>query len=222
MSLFGETQIAKLLIDTGADVSAKDCYGNTALHISASHENIGIVKALLDAGADVNAVNNNGDPVLHHAMSDGPECVKFLIDHGANIHLKGEGGDTLLHRAAQSSSDLVRDLVKGGADLEATNDEGATALHCAAAWGETASMQIIIERGANVKATNNDGETVLHIVAGNPSLRSGRDSGTKAKLLIDAGADIHAKAKSSKTPLDYAVDCEGKAVEKVLREMGAA
>jgi ankyrin repeat protein len=83
-------------------------------------------------------------------------------------------------------------------------------------------MQIIIESGANFNAANNDGETVLHIVAGNPSLRSGRDSGTKAKLLIDAGADIHAKSKSSKTPLAYAVGCECKAVEKVLRETGAA
>ncbi|EWZ85177.1 hypothetical protein FOWG_11687 [Fusarium oxysporum f. sp. lycopersici MN25] len=204
---FGDEKSVQLLIDAGSNVSARSYDGVTPLHNTSAGGNVRITEMLLKAGANVESRNIDEETPLHVVRWGG--CL-------------GEGGDTLLHRAAQSSSELVRDLVKGGIDLEATNDEGATALHCAAAWGETASMQIIIESGANFNAANNDGETVLHIVAGNPSLRSGRDSGTKAKLLIDAGADIHAKAKSSETPLAYAVDCEGKAVEKVLREMGAA
>ena len=39
--------------------------------------------------------------------------------------------------------------------------------------------------------------------------------------MIEAGADIHAKEKSGKTPLVHAVDCENDAVEKVLRSLGS-
>jgi ankyrin repeat protein len=81
---------------------------------------------------------------------------------------------------------------------------------------------MLVESGADVNTANNDGETALHLVAGNPSapyLGSGCDSDEKAKALIHAGADIEAKAKSGKTPLDYAVDSGRETVEKVLREM---
>ena len=48
---FGQTEIVELLLDRGADIEAKDRYGNTALIRTAFTDDIEIVKLLLDRGA---------------------------------------------------------------------------------------------------------------------------------------------------------------------------
>jgi ankyrin repeat protein len=52
----GNFEIAKLLIDNGANVNAKSRYGGTALMEAAHFCQIDILKLLLERGADVNAV----------------------------------------------------------------------------------------------------------------------------------------------------------------------
>jgi FOG: Ankyrin repeat len=77
-------QIAKLLLDNGANVNAADLSGNTSL-IKASlcrHENI--VRLLLQRGADVNVVNNDGKAALDIAQERGyHNIVRLLHQHGA-------------------------------------------------------------------------------------------------------------------------------------------
>jgi len=54
--------IVKYLLEAGAEVDAKDSFGNTALH-RAVFESEGrgeVIKALLDAGADQYVKNNYG------------------------------------------------------------------------------------------------------------------------------------------------------------------
>ena len=54
-------------------------------------------------------------------------------------------------------------------------------------------------------------KTPLHYVAyeGNPS---------EAKLLIDYGADVHAKSRDGKTPLDVAIDEKNEDVINFLKQ----
>ena len=56
----------RALVDAGADVDAKNDYGDTPLHLAASgNENLAMIQALVDAGADVHAKNNHGSTPLH-------------------------------------------------------------------------------------------------------------------------------------------------------------
>jgi len=57
---FGKTEIAKELIDAGADLSLKNNDGSTALHSAAFFCRVEIVKLLLDAKVDKSLLNNYG------------------------------------------------------------------------------------------------------------------------------------------------------------------
>lgn len=55
----------------------------------------------------------------------------------------------------------------------------------------------LVASGANVNARGLDDDTPLHDAASNGNIRL-------VKLLVERGADIHAKNKKGKTPVDVA------------------
>jgi ankyrin repeat protein len=77
-SLGNRLETVKLLLKRGADVTIKNNFGNTALHLAAcngaSNE---LLQVLIHAGGDVNAVNNDGKSVVDIAYKC-PETEVFL------------------------------------------------------------------------------------------------------------------------------------------------
>jgi ankyrin repeat protein len=66
----GHTEIAKLLIEKGAGVNAKDKYNeNTPLHMAVQEGYTEIAKLLIEKGADVNTLNKDGNTPLHIAIN---------------------------------------------------------------------------------------------------------------------------------------------------------
>jgi hypothetical protein len=59
-ALFGRTEIAKLLLDAGADIGIQNNDGSTALHVAAFFCHPEIVKMLLKKGADKSIKNKYG------------------------------------------------------------------------------------------------------------------------------------------------------------------
>jgi ankyrin repeat protein len=57
---FGKNKIAQVLIDAGADLTAKNNDGATALHTAAFFCRVEVVQSLIDAKADKTAKNNFG------------------------------------------------------------------------------------------------------------------------------------------------------------------
>ena len=84
---YNHIEIAKLLLERGADVRAKNNRGETPLHWA---KNVETAKLLLDRGADVNAKNNMGDTPLHLAKN--VEIAKLLIEKGADVEAKDKYG----------------------------------------------------------------------------------------------------------------------------------
>jgi ankyrin repeat protein len=55
----------KYLKSVGADIHAKNNYGETPLHFASRNGHLEVVKYLKSVGADINAKNNNSWTPLH-------------------------------------------------------------------------------------------------------------------------------------------------------------
>jgi uncharacterized protein len=76
----GHVDVALLLIDAGADVSAPDTRGHTPFHIAAEKGYVPVVKALLARGADAHAVDAEDRTPLSRAVTQKQTEVIDLIN----------------------------------------------------------------------------------------------------------------------------------------------
>jgi hypothetical protein len=68
-AVFGKTEIARALIEAGADVNFKNNDGSTALHSAAFLCRLEIVEMLLENGADKELLNNYGSTALQSVLA---------------------------------------------------------------------------------------------------------------------------------------------------------
>ena len=77
--VFGKSEVAKLLIEAGADVNLQNNEGSTALHSAAFLCRMDIVEILLENGADKELLNNYGSTPLQSVLPPFAD-VKFIYD----------------------------------------------------------------------------------------------------------------------------------------------
>jgi ankyrin repeat protein len=226
------TPLARLLIQRGADIEAKDSIASaTLLHTAAKYNNCGIAALLLthQNSPDVNAADKYGRTPLHYASKHGREIIELLIAHGAAVDSRDDIGRTPLHWAIHGRNyELVPTLLAHGADGGSRNNFGETLLHRhASAWFENSSQhhkvaKLLLEHGALVNATDEGGLTPLHWVWINrPAWNNGF---TMAKFLLENGADVNAISNRGLSPLQYALSAsqyDRGAMVALLLEHGA-
>jgi len=78
-SLFGQTEIAKILIDSGADINIQNNDGSTALHVAAFFCRPEIVKMLLEKKAD-KAIRNNFSSTAYESVAGSFSDVKSTYE----------------------------------------------------------------------------------------------------------------------------------------------
>jgi ankyrin repeat protein len=113
-------EVARLLLDAGADVNARAACGTTPLMEAVSCYQSDVVRLLLSRGADPNARNDRGWTPLHCAVNSGtiePDAVRGLPEYGADVNARAKDGITPLGRARQArrSPTRVTLLRKAGA-----------------------------------------------------------------------------------------------------------
>lgn len=188
--------IAKMLLENGADANAVDNSGSTSLHDAASFLGTEkIVKLLLNHGANVDTKNNSGfTPVMHAVFEDNVKVLEMLIAVGANVDA---GNDyTPLHVAASQSKNLktLKLLIDAGADLEVKDKNGKTPLNWAVKKENIDTINVLIDAGANVNAISSRGTTLHQATAVSNNINI-------YKLLLKAGADVNARNEHDYSPL---------------------
>jgi hypothetical protein len=125
---YNHPELAKGLIEGGADLNAQDKYKRTPLHLAAMEGHTELAKMLIDAGADVNAENSDKRTPLHYAAMEGhTELAKRLIDAGADVNAKDSAKWTPLHRATfWDYTELAKGLIDAGADVNAEDKDKKT------------------------------------------------------------------------------------------------
>jgi ankyrin repeat protein len=120
-------EVAKILVDRGADLDAKSINGDSALAYAVRGGNAEAVRFLIDAGADVNTRDFDGRSLF--PSSKKAEITRILIDAGLDPKDSSSNGVTPLHSAAVSSPpDLLKVLIDAGADVNAVDGHGDTPL----------------------------------------------------------------------------------------------
>ena len=122
----GIPEIARLLIERGADITSRDINRRTPLHLASSWVSASAATLLFHHKLDVN-------PQYDRGMSEQKvEIVGLLIDHGADVAAQDVAHSTPLHLAAfWGSVDTVQLLVEHGADVTAQDQSNKTPLHLA-------------------------------------------------------------------------------------------
>ena len=181
------------------------------LHLAVDAGDFDGAQKLIVQGADVNATNDIYETPLHRAAETGRLALAtLLLDNGAGLETHEINGETPLHKAAiHDRFAVMRVLVERGADVNALDGGDGTPLLYAA--GNAKSVAFLIENGADVNAAGETGNSILHAVAANGSVEV-------AKTLVAHGANLYATNEEAKTPLDHAVEFNGREMARFLEQ----
>lgn len=139
------TEIAHLLIESGADVNAVDSSKRTPLHLCVERDLPDLVAPLRKAGAAPDERDSTGWTPLHHAGAKNRVAVAAaLIENGANVNARSERGGTPLHEAAASGSgEIVQLFLDRGVDQTVVASDGVTALDVAVKFENQAAIALL-------------------------------------------------------------------------------
>ncbi|MFV0948803.1 ankyrin repeat domain-containing protein, partial [Wolbachia endosymbiont of Nasonia giraulti] len=221
----GNTEVAKYLIDNGANLNIQDnpyrqtakyAYSKTPLHYAIESGNTEIVKYLIDRGANPNIQDAYSETPLYSAIYSGnTEIVKYLLDHNADPNSKGFYTFPLLAAIKLGHAEIVKSLVEHGADLGIKNTSAQTLLHYAIELKHTEIAKYLIDRGIDVDTRDiSSGKSPLHFAMHMKDMEV-------VKYLIEHNADIDIQNSYGLTLLHLAVDLGNKKMIEQLVEKGA-
>lgn len=167
-------EVAKALIQYGANVNAVDKYGETALH---RVHGPNIAKLLILHGADINAINHNGHVPLYYARGrmfkylikagasmygilyhSSPYKLKYMIQHGYDVNTSSDDWTTPLHIVNTASKACI--LLEAGASVSARDLTGRTPVLTAK---NVKILQLLLKYGASLCDTDDKGRNILHL-----------------------------------------------------------
>ena len=212
----GDAYTLKLLLDTGADIQARDGNGDDAMDLACERGSHKAAKVLTKMGWKEDTTRNGGLPPLVSAATNGfKECCQILLENKVNVDAIGPQQLTALYCAAFNNGiDLCRLLLQYGADVNYC--QGSDPILTESIWkGNLELVKLLTEGGrANVNATGHGGWT---------SLQAASSMGHTAivRYLIEAGADPNHADEDCITPLISASAAKSTAAIRLLIDGGA-
>ncbi|GLV39526.1 pyrexia [Carabus blaptoides fortunei] len=174
----------RVLVESGADLTKVDEWGNTVLHLAARHACAESLTLFLQLNNDlINIVNRDGETAFDVIPYDNPFMNNERIDS------------------------TIRVLVESGADLTKVDTWGNTVLHVAARSACAESLTLILQRNKDlIDIKNEDGKTALHVLGNNCNIYISKKifAAVKktARVLIMNGMSLDTRDNNGCTPLD--------------------
>lgn len=85
----GNLDLARALLERGANAAVKTADGRSALHLAAWRGDVDLIKLLLAKGVLVDVKDREGRTALWKAVANGqPEAIKLLLESGATIRIQ--------------------------------------------------------------------------------------------------------------------------------------
>jgi ankyrin repeat protein len=190
------------------------------MHASANGA-LDVCKILTEAGADVTLRDTTDlaeDSFLRSARKGHQLVSSFLIECGVSANTctsRGTNGIwSTLSRKFNSAANVAHLHSLGVSVVCIDKGSGSSTLHRAAKFGQTESLDLLVQNGADLFLADGAGMTPLHVAA------AAGYHGT-AKALADLGSNIHARDKKGRTSLHYAARIMNRYAVEVLVQAGA-
>uniref|UniRef100_A0A8D0TC34 Ankyrin repeat and sterile alpha motif domain containing 1B n=1 Tax=Sus scrofa TaxID=9823 RepID=A0A8D0TC34_PIG len=169
-------------------------------------------------GPNVNCTDSSGYTALHHAALNGhKDIVLKLLQYEASTNVADNKGYFPIHLAAwKGDVEIVKILIHHGPShsrVNEQNNENETALHCAAQYGHSEVVAVLLEELTDPTIRNSKLETPLDLAALYGRLRV-------VKMIISAHPNLMSCNTRKHTPLHLAARNGHKAVVEVLLEAG--
>ena len=185
----GHLEIARALIEKGADINAKNSAGLTAL-VYCFENMVNANPRPMPAAGFPGIPGKKVPPQVQWKKETGHLGIaKILMVKGADVLVKNDYNETMLHLAAKKGqTELCKLLCDRGVEIEAKNrGYGHTAMHIAAIENHPDIVEALAERGANVNVKNVVGWTPLIWAAARGNIDA-------VKVLLEKNADPNIKA----------------------------
>lgn len=169
----GHVEVAKLLIERGADTSNLDCENNSLVDLATKYCFLDILQLLSDEeNFDFDELVN-GETLLTSATSRSDfDSVLRLLQEGVNVNACNTSGDTALScllRLANYSEvmEVCKLFLTYGADINTINDRSETPLQIACSRNFDKVAELLLELGCETDVKDVKMYSSLHHAACN-------------------------------------------------------
>jgi ankyrin repeat protein len=210
----GFPDLLQPLLDAGADLAARDRFGQTPLDIALDYKNAGTVAVLLKLGQKLRDSQKIAEEAMESATLRGQtEIARILLENGLDVNKPPASGSSYLNDAAlKGQAKMVQLLLDHGALVTAQNQSGGTPLHDAALGGNAQVAALLLEHGAAIDEREREsGATPLMMAASMGRVEV-------VRLLLERGANRLLRDKAGHTALERARDSENADLVKLLAE----
>ncbi|KAI6661147.1 Fibronectin type 3 and ankyrin repeat domains protein 1-like [Oopsacas minuta] len=154
----GYTNIAKVLLDYGADTTFTTSSGKTAISMACFHGHVEMVELLISYHAPWDIPVKSGLYPIHSAVSGGNlEVVRFFLDKGVCVDLLEVGTKwTPLMRGVVvgTTLEILELLLEKGASTSVRDDEYKTPLMLAVINGREEIVELLLKFGSDPHLSN--------------------------------------------------------------------
>jgi ankyrin repeat protein len=166
----GDLPKVKRLIDNlKVQLTARNSWGETALHLAARFDHPEVVEELLAHNADVNAQDDDNWTPLYGAIEEGRDkVIQSILDKAGSMvdfSLSDSSEQTPLYLACFNGYYCAAKMIldHGGiSTIDIAEDTGSTPLQAASYKGSTEVVQLLLQNKARMDLQNEKGWTALH------------------------------------------------------------
>lgn len=197
--------IARYLVEKGANLNQVDKNGDTPLHIAAYNGRKDLCAFYLDHGAKLEAKNNNGFTPFLSACDgfgghdeDKPGTRRLLMERGANVKAVDKEKRNAINLLFCKYDDFP--LIYN-------------------AYPDYNFLKTLVEKGVKIDNAGKYSDTPLLTTVYASAKQAGLDK--YVRDLVSLGANVNQKHKNGYTPLTMAISVENCAMVQTLLDLGA-